>query len=372
MSPGPEFERERGAQAPVPERDAPAPLPAHAALDLQAVAGNAAVVGLLAGGPAGPTASTGGPGTPGGAPDRGERDIVYQISQIGKPGDVAGYWAAEPRARKAEWAHPLSDLERQYVRSFRDQDVPGPLRMRTPVDPANLTEEERAEAVRYFGAAPGANEQYANYENRRRIMAHYVLTHPATVRAQLGLYRLFRDANPVHFALERGWQIGSGKEMFTGEDVSRVGAAAEFVLSLALVYGVGRGLEATRPTPSFTRPTIGPPRPLTDPIWDLPAEGGGMRVNGRWYSEHALERMAPDTPQVRAELATRAAGRLERLGIRPGNPAYDRVLGKALNRIDPRGVPPSVVEAEIANPGSTNVRVITARQGQVVVTVMPK
>jgi hypothetical protein len=243
--------------------------------------------------------------------------------------------------------------------------------MRVPVDPAHLTHEEQEAAQRLFGAGPNATQQYANYENRRRILAHYVYTHPATVRLELGLYRLVRDINPIHFALERGWQIGSGREMFTQQDVSRLGAAGEFLASLALIYGVGRALNAARPTPQFGLPTPRP-RALTDPIYDLPQEGGGMQINGRWYSEHALERMAPDTPQVRAELRTRIATRLERLGIGPNNPAYDRLVAKALSRVDPRGVPPSVVEAEIARPGSTSVRVITARRGQVVVTVIPR
>jgi hypothetical protein len=65
--------------------------------------------------------------------------------------------------------------------------------------------------------------------------------------------------------------------------------------------------------------------------------------------------------------------RLQRLGIDPGNPAYDRVLARALQKgIDPRGIPPSVVEAEITRPGSTNVKVITAKGGRIVVTVMPR
>ena len=97
-----------------------------------------------------------------------------------------------------------------------------------------------------------------------------------------------------------------------------------------------------------------------------------MRINGRYYTEHALERMAPDTPQVRAELRSRAAGRLEKLGLTPDSPAWDACLRRSLQKIDPRGVPPSVVEAEIARPGSTSVRVITAQRGQVVVTVMPR
>ena len=41
-------------------------------------------------------------------------------------------------------------------------------------------------------------------------------------------------------------------------------------------------------------------------------------------------------------------------------------------KIDPRGVPPSVVEAEIANPGSTNVKVIYIKRLLRVVTVIPK
>jgi hypothetical protein len=44
-------------------------------------------------------------------------------------------------------------------------------------------------------------------------------------------------------------------------------------------------------------------------------------------------------------------------------------MARALKKVDPRGVPPSVVEGEIARPGSTHVKVITARRKQVVVTV---
>ncbi len=43
-----------------------------------------------------------------------------------------------------------------------------------------------------------------------------------------------------------------------------------------------------------------------------------------------------------------------------------------MQKIDPRGVPPSVVEAEIAKPGSTGVKAIKAKGGQVVVTVIPR
>jgi hypothetical protein len=82
--------------------------------------------------------------------------------------------------------------------------------------------------------------------------------------------------------------------------------------------------------------------------------------------------MAPDTPQVRAELRLRAISRLERLGITQGSKAFDKCLARAMTKIDPRGVPPSVVEAEIASPGSTNVTVIYIKRLQRVVTVIPK
>jgi RHS repeat-associated protein len=103
--------------------------------------------------------------------------------------------------------------------------------------------------------------------------------------------------------------------------------------------------------------------------WTLPEGGGGAKISGRWYTEHALERMAPDTPQVRAELEARALVRAEAAGLKPGTSAFGewwRSYGP-----DPRGVPPMVVEGEIANPGSTNVRVITGPDGRVI-TVIPR
>jgi hypothetical protein len=103
--------------------------------------------------------------------------------------------------------------------------------------------------------------------------------------------------------------------------------------------------------------------------WPLPEGGGGAEVNGRWYSEHALERMAPDTPQVRAELEARAPARAERAGLKPGTKEYGDWWNS--NGPDPRGVPPSVVEAEIRNPGSTGVKVITNAKGNVV-SVIPR
>jgi hypothetical protein len=98
--------------------------------------------------------------------------------------------------------------------------------------------------------------------------------------------------------------------------------------------------------------------------WSLPAEGGGLNIGGRWYTEHALERMAPNTPEVMAQLEARAMARAQAEGLTPGT----REFGEwwADNGPKPRGIPTMVVEAEIANPGTTGVEVITNANGDVV------
>lgn len=107
---------------------------------------------------------------------------------------------------------------------------------------------------------------------------------------------------------------------------------------------------------------------VTTPVWILPENGGGALINGRWYTEHALERMAPNTPQVMAKLASRF---LERAEIVFKKLTPQRFREWCLeNAPNPRGVPPSVVEAEIAHPGSTGVRVILNEKGNVI-TVIP-
>jgi hypothetical protein len=97
------------------------------------------------------------------------------------------------------------------------------------------------------GGGSRAAQRYVHFASRRSIVAHYVLTHPATIRLHLGLYGLARDSNPLHFALERGWQVGRGKEMFTEQEVSRLGAAAEFFAALAVGVAVERAMGFAHP-----------------------------------------------------------------------------------------------------------------------------
>lgn len=297
-------------------------------------------------------------------------DVIEKILELQRPGDVAD-WFGDARRKPQSLSESLSEMEEAYIDFYTSDEVDRVLRIgRGRATATNLSKEERERARKLFGDGPGHIVSFVNFENRRRIVAHYVLTHPATVAYQLQLYRTTRDAILPLFVAERIYELFTGEEAFTGESVSRGRA----VVDIVLIVVIGAALKgAKRYSQSAGSQPPGPRRPLDAPIYDLPPEGGGMRINGRWYTEHALERMAPDTPQIRAELRTRAAARLQRIGIGNSHPAFERCMQRAMQKVqDPRGVPPSVVEAEIMNPGSTNVRVVTARRGQVVVTVIPR
>ena len=108
---------------------------------------------------------------------------------------------------------------------------------------------------------------------------------------------------------------------------------------------------------------------------------GGTMINGRWYSNHSLERMAPNTPEVRAELYTRAMRRAEERGLVPGTRAFNNFV---IGEVNPRNIPPMVVEDAIRNtpaiPGSSpgtfqhqtpDVTIIVNSNGDVV-TVIPR
>ena len=109
-------------------------------------------------------------------------------------------------------------------------------------------------------------------------------------------------------------------------------------------------------------------------------EGRGV-INGREYSQHAMERMAPDTPQVRAELSRRAEKAAEQLGYKVGSKEYYDFCKKY---VDPRNIPPSVIEDAISSTKAiagnkpdifihetVDVKVIVNSSGKVV-TVIPK
>ena len=185
-----------------------------------------------------------------------ERDVIQQILLLRKPRDVALWWASGPGEDIQHWSHPLSEWELKYAEAMSAETVPEPLRMWPLVTPERLTPEQTEDMERRLGTGAVAAEGYAHWENRRRIVNHYVWTHPATLQLWLGLYGLARDSNPLHFALERGWQMGSGQEMFTEREVSRLGAAQEFFTALAVGVAAGKLMTATRPVPGWGVPEL--------------------------------------------------------------------------------------------------------------------
>ena len=140
-------------------------------------------------------------------------------------------------------------------------------------------------------------------------------------------------------------------------------------LALLALSG-GKGLKSIKGEKLELSPIEGTVK-TGDAVWDMTK--GGKTINGRWYSEHSLERMAPDTPQVRAELEARALDK----GLQRGTEAFNKY-------VDPRGIPPSVIDDAIQNGTRTagktagtwvyeggDVRVIVNNSGGVV-TVIPK
>lgn len=113
--------------------------------------------------------------------------------------------------------------------------------------------------------------------------------------------------------------------------------------------------------------------------WSFPKGGG--EINGRNYSQHALERMAPDTPEVKATLTSRAIKKAEELGYKPQIKEFSDFIKK---NVDPRNIPPAVIEDAIMNtkktPGNRigtyvretkDIKVIINEAGDVI-TVIPK
>lgn len=113
--------------------------------------------------------------------------------------------------------------------------------------------------------------------------------------------------------------------------------------------------------------------------WNL-QEGGG-KIGDRKYSQHALERMAPDSPDVKATLSTRAIQKANEIGYKPQTKEYSDFIKKY---VDPRNIPPSVIEDAIRNTKpslgnrvgtyvyqTSDVKVVTNGLGDVI-TVIPK
>lgn len=65
------------------------------------------------------------------------------------------------------------------------------------------------------------------------------------------------------------------------------------------------------------------------------------QIGNRLYSRHALERMAPKTPEVLAKLEKRAVDIASNKGLKSGTKEFNNFVKKY---VDPRNIPPMVVE----------------------------
>lgn len=174
-----------------------------------------------------------------------------------------------------------------------------------------------------FGVPPEKMKEYLEEQKRTNELGSMAL-----------------DFIPVVGQIKQGLQIYNGREFFTdrkyepndyvwGTVSTVVGGTPKII---GRVFGKYGELEQKAKD-------LGKVSKVTEEIgWSMP-RGGGV-IDGRKYSEHALERMAPDTVQVRAELTKRARERAERKGYTFGSDKYMEELKK----VDPRGMTPNVVE----------------------------
>lgn len=88
-------------------------------------------------------------------------------------------------------------------------------------------------------------------------------------------------------------------------------------------------------------------------VWNM--SKGGSIINGREYSQHVLERWEPDTISVRAELEKRAMNAAVENGYNIGGNKYNEFIRKY---VDPKGIPPIVVENTIRNTKSVQGRML--------------
>jgi RHS repeat-associated protein len=281
--------------------------------------------------------------------ERETNDVIDKLSEIQKPGLVKQWWDSDVYPNRSQWGSPLTEQETAYISEFGGKFTL----------PDGLTNDQKGEAEALFGLHEDPYAAYSNYVDRRNIVSHYWISHPATVGYLTESYRLLRDANPIHFVFERGFQMGSGTEAGTRKPVSKFTAGVEFIAYFAFA----KFLDKIRPVPELQPPAL-----LS---WDLPPKGGG-RIGGIVYTEHALERMAGKNFTTLAQLERRVIERIEAMGVKPGTKEFGLLWQKL--HPDPRSIPPSVVEAELVRPGSTGLTVVSRGGGALpkkVITVIP-
>jgi hypothetical protein len=162
---------------------------------------------------------------------------------------IAEWTESEFRGHPERFVHALTPEEGLYLDYFVSKFG------RKKVDAGNLSADEIENARSMFGEAPDPREAYANWRNRQTIITNYAISDPQTVDYLGSLYRATRDfVNPPQYIAERGYQVVTGHEAFTGAPTGRLAPALE----LAAVWAIGRLTNfvvgrALEPSPFDTR-----------------------------------------------------------------------------------------------------------------------
>jgi hypothetical protein len=112
------------------------------------------------------------------------------------------------------------------------------------------------------------SEKAWNYGRRRILLYSLVMNSPqakAGLAAAAGASEIMYQMNPITFAWDKGWTIGSGESFISGEESSRLRAVGEFAFAIAMVKGI-----STLRTKTYLKPDVnGPYRELKGPF-DIP------------------------------------------------------------------------------------------------------
>lgn len=193
---------------------------------------------------------------------------------------------------------------------------------------------------------------------------------------------LFLKSNVIYFSIfntEKPFVIKNGRQeksilMTIAEELLTVGALLEGTrepvdcLESEKRKETNREKNSTEPFPKKMNNGI-----LMENGCLFPLKGGCFHENIR-YSQHALERMAPETPEIMKILMQRAIQQGEALGLKITLEALQTWKKQSevfqtwwkKYRPEPRTIFPATVEKELASPGSTDVVVITGRKGTIV------
>lgn len=178
-----------------------------------------------------------------------------------------------------------------------------------PAAARNIGNIDLSNSLRDFGVSPGKINEYIADQNRTNKIMNTTL-----------------DIVPILNVPKEAIQMYQGKEMGTYRkyDPSDYAMGVLSVASGGTVKTIGKVVgtvaDLEKKAKNLEKATQG-----TSGIgWSMP-RGGGV-INGRKYSEHALERMAPKTQEVKAELTNRAHERAAKQGLKPGTKEYNEVL----------------------------------------------